>query len=157
MNMRSPIWFCWAFVFITLTACAPTPIMEGAAPGIKIDSQLAPNATMHLNSVAILDKSLQYWDKDGKGWRSKVAVEATSSRRTATGTLEAWATIRNRTDFPLQLEGRVSFFDASQAPVEGPSQWKRVMLPPNSVASYKEFSMMSNLPMYYYIEVREGR
>ena len=65
--------------------------------------------------------------------------------------------IRNRTDFPLQIEGRVQFFDESKAPVEGPTAWQRVFLPPQSVATYKESSTNVYDIGYYYIEIREGR
>ena len=51
-----------------------------------------------------------------------------------------WAVLRNRTDYPLQIEGRSQFFDADQVPIEEPSAWKRVHLPPNAVGTYRESS-----------------
>ena len=100
----------------------------------------APYATVRLNTVNIIDKSLANWHGKEDEKYSKIAVEQTNSRRTATGTLEVWATLRNRTDYPLQIEGRSQFFDSDQAPVEGPTAWQSVFLPANSVATYKEFS-----------------
>jgi len=110
-----------------------------------------------MNTVNILDKSLQHWAGEPEEKGGKIAVESTNARRNPTGTLEVWAVIRNRTDGQLQIEGRTQFFDRQQAPVEGPTAWQRVILPPNGVATYKEFSTMVDEPAYYYIEIREGR
>ncbi len=151
-----------AATIMVFTGCTTTRVSEGPAPAVKVDSPDAPYATVRMNAVAILDKSLQKWNvyREGKSGgeanSGKIALESSGARRTATGNVEVWATLRNRTDYPLQVEGRVQFFDAAEAPVEGPSAWQRVMLPPQSVASYKEFSVNPDVS-YYYIEVREGR
>ena len=84
-------------------------------------------------------------------------MESTNGRRTPTGTIEVWAVLRNRTDSPLQIEGRAQFFDADRAPAEGPTAWQRVFLPPNGVATYKEASTKVLQIAHYYIEIREGR
>ena len=132
-------------------------VREGPAPGVRVRSDMAPDATLRMDSVVILDRSLQDW-KGGDGRkRGKIAVEKTDARRTETGTVEAWAILRNRTDHPLQIEGRTQFFDESQAPLEGPSAWQRVQLPPNSVATYRENSTNTDRVKHYYIEIREGR
>ena len=161
-----------ALCTLVLVGGCTTDVREGAAPGVRVQDSSAPQAGIRYNTVVIVDKSLQNWD--GKvfdpPWleaissgpkeenkRSKIAVESTNSRRTATGTLEVWAILRNRTDFPLQIEGRTQFFDAAKAPAEGPTAWKRVSLPPQSVATYKEYSTNVEGISYYYIEVREGR
>lgn len=141
---------------------------EGAAPGIHVDDPSQPYAKIRYNSVGIIDKSLQDWSYPQKKflfWRveedrrnvGKIAVESTNSRRTPTGTLEAWAIIRNRTNHPLQIEGRTTFFDREQVPCEQPTAWQRLFLQPNSVVTYKEFSTKVHTVNYYYIEIREGR
>ena len=140
-----------------LPACETVNVREGPAPGVRVQDPLAPYATVRMNSVAIVDKSLQNWHGDESGKRSKIAVEGTNAKRTATGTLQVWAMLRNRTDHPLQIEGRAQFFDESQAPLEGPTAWQRVSLPANSVATYRENSTHTDRVAYYYIEVREGR
>ena len=140
-----------------VTGCEQPLIPEGAAPGVQVRDPHAPYATVRLNTVNIIDKSLANWHGKEDEKYSKIAVEQTNSRRTATGTLEVWATLRNRTDYPLQIEGRSQFFDSDQAPVEGPTAWQRVFLPANSVATYKEFSTKVEDVAYYYIEIREGR
>ncbi len=142
-----------------LSGCSRTAVYvpEGPGPGVKVESELAPYATVRMNTVNILDKSLEDWQGGEKGKKGKIAVESTNARRTPSGTVEVWTVLRNRTDFPLQIEGRTQFFDRDQAPVEGPSAWKRVFLPPNSVATYKETSTKVMEIGYYYIEIREGR
>ena len=122
----------------------------------KIDNQMAPNATIHLNQVVILDRALQ--DTPGANKRAgKITVERQGGTRLTTGAMEVYATFRNRTDFPLQLECRTQFFGSQQEPVEGPSAWQRVMLPPLGITTFKGASLAFNNIEYYYIEVREGR
>lgn len=141
---------------------------EGAAPGIRVEDSRQPYAQIRYNSVGILDKSLQDWSYPRKKflfWEveenrrnvGKIAVESTNSRRTPTGTLEAWAVIRNRTNYSLQIEGRTTFFDRDKVPCEEPTAWQRVFLQPNSVATYKDSSTKIHEVNYYYIEIREGR
>ncbi len=139
---------------LLLSGCAQQ-INEGASAGMRVQDDRAPGATIRMNSVNILDNSLQKWTKNTK--LSKIAVESTNSRRTATGTLEAWSVLRNRTDFPLQIEGRITFFDKYERPVEAASVWKRVMLPAKSIGTYSEFSTATDAVAYYVIEIREGR
>ena len=137
---------------VSLAGCKTVAPTEGAAPGVKVNDPNAPYATIRMNTVNIIDKSLQV------GAAGKIAVEQTNARRTATNTLEVFAVLRNRTDYPLQVEGSTQFFDANQAPVEGPTAWQRVHLPPNGVATYKEMSLRNDSSIaYYYVEIREGR
>lgn len=137
---------------LSAAACTKVIINEGGAPGVN-----APQVGLRLNSVTIIDNGLQFWEgKDEDRW-TKLAVESTNSRRTPTGTLEVWGVLRNRTDFPLQVEGRTTFFDQQQVPIEGPSAWQRLQLQPNSVAAYREYSIATSSVAYYRIELREGR
>lgn len=145
-------------------------VPEGAAPGVRVQNDRAPQAGIRYNTVVIVDKSLANWNgklfdppvlgyiwPQEKGKRSKLAVESTDARRTATRTLEVWAVLRNRTDFPMQIEGRTHFFDDNKVPVERPTAWQRVYLPPQGVDSYWERSTRTDEVTYYYIELREGR
>jgi hypothetical protein len=132
-------------------------VREGPSPGVRVRSHLAPYATVGLNRAVIVDKSLEDWHGPEGRKRGKIAVEKTGSRRTETGSVEAWALLRNRTDHPFQIEGRVQFFDESEAPIGGPSAWQRIFLGPNSVATYRENSTNTDRVRYYYIEIREGR
>jgi hypothetical protein len=135
-------------VALALGACT---VNEGPRPGMRVDDARAPHATVQYDRVVILDQSLQ----SARG--GKLAIESQGARRTATGTLEVYAVIRNRTDYPLQVEGRVQFFDPDKVPVEGPSAWQRVYLSPNSVQTFRETSTRVHDIAHYYVEIREGR
>jgi hypothetical protein len=127
---------------------------EGAMVGQRIDSERQPNATIHLNQVVILDRSLQDTHQGRRA--GKIAVERHGAARMDSGALQTYATFRNRTDYPQQLECRVQFFGSQEEPVEGPSAWQRIVIPPLGVGTYRENSMANNVA-YYYVEVREGR
>ena len=120
---------------------------EGTKPGLRVTDSNFPGTRARLNSVGITTDSLRY----------KIAIEATNSKRTPTQTLEVWTQIRNRTDYPLQVECRVQWFDGKQAPVDKPTAWQRIHLPPNSLETYREFSTNIYDINFYYIEIREGR
>lgn len=145
----------WTGVVLTslalLAGCQNIDPNEGPRPGARIVDERAPDARLRLDSVVILDKSLQ----DRRA--GKLAVENSGARRTATGTVEAYAVIRNRTDYPLQIEARTQFFDELGAPVEGPTQWQRLYLDPQSISAYRELSTLVHGISHYYIEIREGR
>ncbi len=150
--------FGFYILLIALTyGCTRYAVREGAGPAVHIRDPQVPQAQIRWNSVAIIDDSLEDWQGKKKGRKGKIAVESTNARRTPTGTVEVWAVFRNRTDYALQIEGRTQFFDREQAPVEGPTTWQRVFLPPNGVATYKEISTKVMEIGYYYIEIREGR
>jgi hypothetical protein len=159
-------------LIVSFLGCSTVDVREGPAPGVRIDDSRAPNAGIRYNTAVIIDKSLQQWD--GKvfdpSWssifssspkerdrHSKIAIESTNSKRTPTNTLEVWAVLRNRTDYPLQIEARTQFFDSNKVPIEGPTAWQRVHLPPQSLDTYREFSTKTGEISYYYIEIREGR
>ena len=142
-----------ATVAVLGSGCSQQSIItEGAAPAVRVDDPIAPYARPQMNMVVILDPELQAVDGPGK-----IAVESTGSRRTLSGTLEVWALIRNRTNYPLQIEGRTNFFDAQQAPSDMSTAWKRIYLPPLSVTTYKAQSLQVYDISYYMVELREGR
>lgn len=136
---------------MSIAGCTTVDVNEGARPGIRVDDDRAPDARLNLDTVVILDKSLQ----DRKA--GKIAIESSGARRTATGTLEVYAVIRNRTDHPLQIEARTQFFDDLKVPAEGPTSWQRVYLDPQSVGAYRELSGRVDGIAHYYVEIREGR
>lgn len=141
MASRMPLALLVAAV---LPACRTDVVPEGAVQGVNVPH---PAAQMKLDNVGFLDP----------GFVHKIAVERQGTRRTDTGTLEVWILLRNRTDYPHQVEGRTQFFDADTVPVEGPSAWKRVMLPPNGTQTYRELSTRAGDVAHYYVEMREGR
>lgn len=164
--------FFLVFIFGVAGGCTVIEKREGAAPGIQVRDSRLPYARIRMNTVNIIDKSLQNWGGDetspspefitGKdpaeaNKQAKIAIENTNSRRTPTGTLEVMVVVRNRTDFPLQIEGRTQFFDENEFPSDGPTAWRRIFLPPNGVGSYREFSSKARGINYYYVELRAGR
>lgn len=163
MHKNLVIIFSVAFCLLCVR-CAK--VTEGPAPAVRVNDPRAPYATIRYNNVVFVDKSLARWIVETRkvlGWpvkhkvmKSKIAVEDQGWQFTETGNREVWATFRNRTDYPLQLECRVHFFSDAKVPIEEPTTWQRVFLLPNSVASYKEKSTRKDVE-YYYTEVREGR
>jgi len=135
-----------------------------ASEGVPAMPASPEHVGIRMNSVAILDRGLQQWyvyeaSPEGPkeyGKIDKISVEGTGSRRTPTNTVEAWTILGNRSDYPLQVEARVQFFDASRAPVEGPTAWQRLMLGPNATVPYRETSTGVQDIAYFYIEIREG-
>jgi len=156
MKTKPTLVLVCAAAFAGLAGCQ-APTYEGAMVAQKIDNQMAPNATIHLNQVVILDRELQDTPGPLAKRAGKITVERQGGVRLPTGAMEVYATIRNRTDFPLQLELRTQFFGSQQEPVEGPSAWQRISLPPLGITTFKGQSLAFNNIEYYYIEVREGR
>ena len=134
---------------LSVTGCGKN-FDEGPQQSVRVDDENAPNARLNLDSVVILDKSVQ------SAGSSRIAVERHGARTSPTGTLEAFAVVRNRTDHAQQLEFRATFFDADGVPIEGPSGWRRIFFDPNMIQGYNEFSTKPN-SQHYYIEIREAR
>lgn len=86
----------------------------------------------------------------------KITTEQVGSRKTNTGTLGVWTTLKNRTDYDLQVEGRTMFFDENFIPLDDVTSWKRLYIPANGISSYKTSSMSFDAT-HYIIELREGR
>lgn len=130
------------------TACDFTPMLTVAAPAEAVLVAPIPGTMnpMPLNTVSITDA----------GITNKVLVQAVGARRTETGTVEVWSRLVNCTDFPLQVEGRTQFMNKAQAPVEAPSAWLRIYLPPRATGVYSERSTQTQSAELYLIEIREG-
>ncbi len=130
--------------------CDFAPIEEEARAGPsgpallpKVPGSMTP---MPLNAVNIIDPVII----------NKVMVQESRARRNETGTAQVWTRIANCTDFPQQVELRTHFLDEGQAPAEDASAWQRLMLPPKSIGTYRESSISTIRPAYYYVEMREG-
>ena len=136
---------------LTMCGCADL-IKEGAAPGIKIEDIRAPYAKIQMDKVVFLDSRLQ--EINGPG---KIAVESNTAKFTSTGNMEVKALLRNRTNHPLQVEARVSFFNNTLVAIDEPSAWQRLYLPPNSFATFKDYSSISSGIKHYCVEIREAK
>ncbi|HLJ64897.1 MAG TPA: DUF1425 domain-containing protein, partial [Stellaceae bacterium] len=99
-----------------------------------------------LNTVRVIDGRIG----------NKVLVQSVAARRTETGTLEVQTRLVNCTDFPLHVQGRTLFLDASNFDVEPPSTWQLVVLPPRSLNQYAEKSTQTEKVATFTVELREG-
>ena len=115
------------------------PVLVPMVPGA-----LTP---MPLNAVTITDAAIS----------NKIMVQATNARRMPGGDIEVFARLVNCTDFPLQVEARTPFFDATQTGAEAPSAWKRMYMAAHTIANYSLSSTAGEAVASYLVEVREGR
>jgi hypothetical protein len=118
-------------------AAAPSRVPGGESPLLE----------MPLNSVNITDFSII----------NKVYVRTVNARRTPTGTVEVYAQVINCTDFPLNAEARIQFYDPGQAPSEPVSAWKRFALPARTSNTYSEKSIGTQSAAFYMVELRETK
>lgn len=141
-----------------LSGCAqePAPICNmsaiasqrqlAAAPS-RVPGGESPLLEMPLNSVNITDFAII----------NKVYVRTVNARRTPTGTVQVYSQVINCTDFPLNAEARVQFYDAGQAPSEPVSAWKRFALPPRTSNTFSESSIGTQNVAFYMVELRETK
>jgi hypothetical protein len=121
-----------------LTAQTAGPVLVGPLPGTM--------SPLPLNMARVTDFRIT----------NKVLVQMVQAQRTETGTVRVQARLINCTDFPLQVEGRTQFQDASTMNVEPISMWQRVYLPPRSANDYSEMSVNARRTTTFFIELREG-
>ena len=142
---------------LTLAACGTT-----TQNGYTGANPVQRTTTNELNTIVFIDHNLNRTDITktifGEKVRNtvKVTLDRSGMSNTATGQLEVWTMIRNRTDYDLQIEGKALFFDANQVPLMDESMWRRVYVPANGTAIYKETSLNSQAE-YFLVELREGR
>ena len=128
-------------------ACDFTPYLTAQAQQPALMPPLAGTmAPVPINTARVVDAQVA----------NKVLIQAVAARRTETGTVEVQLRLLNCTDFPLQLQGRTMFLDANLMDTEAPSVWRRVFLPPRSIAQYSELSTGFRNIANFSIEIREG-
>jgi len=146
-------------IILNLVISGCTKEHLGPTYGEKINpNDIGP--AYQLNSVAILDKSLQRWeylnDSNERTSYSKISVENLGIKRLPTRNVEVFTTIRNLTDFPLNLKIRSQFYDKNKVATEKPTAWKYQLLPKNSSLMYQERSLTIDRVENFLIEVKEG-
>lgn len=146
MKKRSCFSISFLIVMLMIAGCNNYSVREGSFAPVRVRDTNLPGTQIRWNNVSLLDASIH----------QKIFVEATNSRRTPSGLLEVWALFRNRTDYPLQIECRSSGYDSNYAPMEEPTAWTRIHIPPNGSANYKNVFLSQNSISFYNIEVREG-
>lgn len=116
--------------------------LPAAAPG-----EPSPLLEMPLNSVSITDFNVI----------NKLFVRSVGAQRNPTGTVKVHSQIVNCTDYPLNVEARIQFYDQGQAPSEPVSAWKRLSFAPRTSNTYSENSIGAKNVQYYMVELRETR
>ena len=148
-----PLLYIFAVTGIMVGACATT----GAQP-LRTNQQVVMSTPAPvLNTVNIIDDRLQTTTVLRNGEASvsgKLAVEGAGQKYTATQTREVWATLRNLTDYPQNIEARVTWFDGQNAPVDGPTSWTRIHLPQNGSEIYRSQSISRDAEAFF-VEIRE--
>src|SRR5690606_14997060 len=154
--MKRTLFIIAAGLTLTLAGCGSTQNgYSGAHP-------VQRTTTNELNTIVFIDHNLNRTDitKTFMGEKvrdtAKVTLDRSGMSNPATGRLEVWTMIRNRTDYDLQIEGKALFFDANQVPLMDESMWRRVYVPANGTAIYKETSL-NDRAEYFLVELREGR
>jgi len=92
----------------------------------------------------------------GPGEVIRITTHDQGVARTETGNSEVWVVLRNHTDHNYVVEARTQFFAQSGMPTDASPVWQRVMVPANSLATYREKSI-SNEPLQYRVEVRQAQ
>lgn len=139
-----------------LCACTSTAI---PLPPPAHQQQAFATASPRLNTVNIIDDALQqtHLKRDGSTHiDTKLAVEGAGQAVLETGAREVWVTLRNLTDYPQNVETRVTWYDAAEKPVDGPTAWDRLMIPANGAETYTNPSVHPAAQAFY-VEVRELR
>ncbi len=148
--------YCLALLALTVIACQTT------TNGYSGHNPVQRTQTNELNTIVFIDHNLNRTvlvsTPMGKKAKStvKVTIDRSGFRTTETGTTEVWSVLRNRTDYDLQVEGKTLFFDKGQAPLDDESVWRRVYIPANGTAVYREMSL-NDRAEYFLVELREGR
>ena len=133
-------------------------INEGSAPGVRVARDSPHHVGIQYNTVQIIDRNLAQWRGPENTRFSAIAVEETNAKLSPANTISAWALLRNRTNVPIQIETRTTFFAHDKSPLEPPTAWTRQFLQPNSVLHYKSLSQTQVGQVgYYLIEVRQAR
>lgn len=147
---------CVVLLGLFVTACqTPTNGYSGHNPVQRTQDN-------ELNTIVFIDHNLNRTEviNTPLGERAKSTVKVTIDRHdfetTETGTAEVWAVLRNRTDYNLDVEGKAMFFSANKAPLDDESVWRRVTIPANGTAVYRETSL-NDRGEYFLLELREGR
>ncbi len=152
----------WQVALIVLIGSLVTGCNTTTQDGYQGIHPVQRTTSNEMNTIVFIDHNLHRTDitnsifGDDTRDTLKVTLERSGITNTATGQLEVWTIIRNRTDYDLQVEGKALFFDANQAPLMDESMWRRVYVPANGTGIYKETSL-NDRAQYFLVELREGR
>lgn len=139
-----------AFAVVACASPLPQPIQPHQQVAFSTPSPV-------MNTVNIIDDTLQRTTEKERGGTivgTKLAVEGAGQNMTATNSREVWVNLRNLTDYPQNIEARVTWYDVNERPVDGPTSWTRIFLPQNAGEIYRSQSISLQADAFY-VEVRE--
>lgn len=134
-------------IAVGLAGCE-TPAPEG---GVRIDQQ--NNERPALNSVRVIDDSLAAYVGRKNKVDSALDVEGAYVSRTQTGFSKITVQIRNKTQTPIPLEARVSWYDVNGVPVDSATSWTKLFAQPQSMVTFEQISIKQSSAQYY-VEIR---
>jgi hypothetical protein len=151
--------------FVLAIGLLPISAQAQSMPGTRT---LTPNqepaiftGSPKMNTINIIDKRIQRTHRVMvRGTQieqhtfGKIGVEGAGQKTTQTGLREVWAQLRNLTDYTQVILVRTTWYDAQEAPVDGPSAWDRIHFPQNGGEIYRTQSVHPDAE-YFYIEVQE--
>ena len=111
------------------------------------------------NTVIFTDYDLNRRFKDGLTGPDNVMRLSTTGHgieRTDTGTSQVWVELRNHTDYDYQVEARTRFYTEGDMPTDADPVWRRLTVPANGNAVYREKSVGTER-LQYRVEVRQAR
>ena len=126
---------------------------EGPLRGLATD-----NPEQRMDSIRVLDAALMERKKNlfrKYVNKARIVIEKEGLGITDTGLAEVWVVVRNLTDQPLNLEGRTTWFDVDEAPIESRAGWRRFFVPPHSTETYRDTAVYSSA-MHYQVDIRVG-
>ena len=122
------------------------------------------NTEIEMNSVRVLDKDLidvekkQFLGKIGpvkKKPKTRIVIESHGLTSTETGFSEVVVSIRNQTDYPLRVQGSVSWFDENELPLSrNNTGWQTIFLEPKTMRVFRE-NATSDRASYYVVDIKE--
>lgn len=138
-------------------AATPACAQKEKQPEGGVEINIQNNVRPTLNSVRVIDNTLAQYRKATIFSRRKIDslldAEGAYLSDTPTGFKKITVQIRNKTDEPLPLEVRNSWFDVNGVPTDTGSSWTRLFLQPRSLVTYEQISIRMNSAQYY-VEVR---
>jgi len=130
------------FSLVILTACSANKTKEPLSSAVFIDGSL--NSTVENK---ITGSEINY---------KKLSIEKHGSKETPTGTMEAWAVIRNHTDYDQEIQVNAVFYDDDQVASKFEATPQRVFIKKNSSATFRQSSVEQDMK-FYNIEINGAK
>ena len=109
------------------------------------DAATTPQPQDLMNTVQMLEARMA----------KRVLYEYSYVKRNSDGTLQVYLMLRNVSSSPVAVEGKTWFYNLERCLSDGPTEWRRVVLPAHSFGVYQESSTKTREANYYHVELRE--